>query len=333
MSEGSLIPSGRLKSLVSPQARVILKTQVWPCHRSASDLPVASARVETGILHVGSMPATLAFLSIPHRRPVLFGYGAFPDAVLSLGNSLPRPHSTPIYPALSALLLCGHPPRLSFCWAPRLALPPSSSHLPGLQRALAVLTNRFPQYPLQILPPQILTIQTQVLNTLRSCFLEIGLVSVIIPYYSLSQTQEQKRVDSPASLVIQSLCQPLESFRLGEWGRYLPTDASWCISRLSQLQSGTSLWACSVFLILVIIPARYPVLGIHWIINHLKGESLPLDLIKVFIAMHKSNPLLDSKLLGLIRGLSLGEIMKTARKSLYRGYVIFQSFCLDLQEP
>lgn len=60
---------------------------------------------------------------------------------------------------------------------------------------------------------------------------------------------------------------------------------------------------------------------------------MPLDLIKVFMAMHKSNPLLDSKLLGLIRGLSLGEIMKTARKSLYRGYVIFQSFCLDLQEP
>lgn len=178
--------------------------------------PSGFGQVETGILHVGSMPATLA--SHPFLTGVLCPLATGPFQMLFFLLGIPFPAPTPL-PSIPLSLLCYF---VAILQGSAFAGPPgwhSNRHpaiCPGLQRALAILTNRFPQYPLQILPPQILTIQTQVLNTLRSRFLEMGLVSAIIPYYSLSQTQEQKRVDSPASLVIQSLCQTLESFRLGE---------------------------------------------------------------------------------------------------------------------
>lgn len=180
---------------------------------------------------------------------------------------MPFPAPTRIDCSHSASPLCGHPSRPSSHCHPVIS--------PGLWNPchLYLLVFSFTR----ILPLQILTIQMQVVNTLRSIFLEIGLVSLIIRWYSLSQTQEPSRFASMASLAIQSLCQTLESIRFREWG--VPTHGCALMCSTSG-KSGSSLWCCSVFLILVFIPAHCPIPGIHWIRNNLKGEKLAIGLDK-----------------------------------------------------
>lgn len=134
------------------------------------------------------------------------------------------------------------------------------------------------------------------MNTLWSIFLEMGLVSLIIRWYSLFQTQEPSRFDGTASLVTRSLCQTLESIRFGEWGVPAHESAMMCFT---SVKSGSSFWACSVFLILVFIQHVVQYLAFIELETIWRGKNLPLDLIKHFIAMHKSNPLPDSELFGI----------------------------------